>query len=52
MNMYDLILFFEVDFNCVYVEFDVFCVYVKYKWNNFYKCIFGKNYFLKFFFYF
>lgn len=31
MNMYDLILFFEVDFNCVYVEFDVFCVYVKYK---------------------
>lgn len=26
MNMYDLILFFEVDFNCVYVEFDVFCM--------------------------
>lgn len=52
MNMYDLILFFEVDFNCAYAEFDVFCVYVKYKWNNFYKCIFGKNYFLKFFFYF
>lgn len=29
--MYDLILFFEVDFNCAYAEFDVFCVYVKYK---------------------
>lgn len=52
MNMYDLILFFEVDFNCAYAEFDVFCVYVKYKWNNFYKCIFGKNYVLNFFFYF
>lgn len=50
MNMYDIILFFEADFNCAYAEFDVFCVYVKYKWNNFYKCIFGKNYFLKFFF--
>lgn len=50
MNMYDIILFFEVDLNCAYAEFDVFCVYVKYKWNNFYKCIFGKNYFLNFFF--
>lgn len=26
MNMYDLILFFEVDFNCAYAEFDVFCM--------------------------
>lgn len=24
--MYDLILFFEVDFNCAYTEFDVFCM--------------------------
>lgn len=24
--MYDLILFFEVDFNCAYAGFDVFCM--------------------------